>query len=984
MTRLGTTFLAATFLTAMTALTVVPPVGAIPELAEAPAGLTPQEAQKLDPLLWRALAAETQAARGAPGEGGESGQGSGEALEAASAPWLALAAGVSFSEEGPLLDLLVRFEDSAAESARGVLAGHDLVPGAVLGPVATASRVPLAKVAELARDPAIARIEPATRYHVMNDVSVPETGAPTVWTQYSATGQGVIVAVIDTGIDPDHPDFQHPNKTTRILQLLDLAQPGNGPLGGTLFSSAQIDAGIKTSDPVGHGTHVAGTAAGGGQADLAFSGMAPEADLLIVNASRGGDGSFSSTDIVNSLAYVDARATALGKPYVANLSLGGHAGAHDGTALEEVAIDNLVGVGKAGKAVVIAAGNDRSGAPRHAQGMVEAAGLTINLGVPNYPPQAGSFNDYVAVSLWYEASSDFRITLTSPSNHTFGPFSPNQWNGESGESTTDGLVGVANALGGVDPENGDREVQIVIIDGPTPPADGTWHIRIDGDTGPVDAYVAQTTIGAQFTNHPAQGGFVAEPGTARNAITVGAYLTKLVWTDLDLNEHDLRTYFPNAEAGQLADFSNVGPTRDGRLKPEITAPGQEIASTYTADANPSVPVSAYRTPIPQFPNFFLVAGGDYAIQQGTSQASPHVAGAVALLLQLHPDWDQLDLRRALTGSARADAYTGPVPNDFFGFGKLDVLAAVEGAKTPGLPPPGDVDGDLTVDLDDAQMALTFVLGTASPTFEQGLRADMNRDLRLDVGDIVLIVRAVIAAGAAAPSGSELAGNPAPAEPTAGRDAWLLPIAIHPEVKGTRVSGVDLALAAGDPALAFGRVQAGGDGILALDGDGRKSGARRLIALAADGSDLAQRGAVFLLPFQADAAASRADWDVTALTLLAPNGKPVPGTVELGKPMRAGAPRVLRIVSLVPEPGHGERTIVIDVPDEAGADRPVVIAIYDAQGRHIQTLTREPLAPGEHRLLWDGRGARGPVATGIYWVRATLGQKTASARLTVLK
>jgi subtilisin family serine protease len=960
------------------------PAAAAPERALPPAGLEPAQALKLDPLLWRALAAETAAART-----GETGQGAAPVLaaRAGGAPWLAAAAGVSATEAGPALDLLVRLDTTDSASARGVLAAHDISPGTVLGPVATASRVPLAKIAALAQDPAVAYLQPARRYHVMNDVSVPETGAPTVWTKHGATGQGVIVGIIDTGIDPDHPDFQHPNGSTRILQLLDLAQPGTGPLGGTLFSATQIDQGIQTWDHVGHGTHVAGTAAGGGQANAAFSGVAPAADLLIVNASRAGDGSFSSVDIVNSLAWVDSRAAAFGQPYVANLSLGGHAGAHDGTALEEVAIDNLVGEGKAGKAVVIAAGNDRAGEPRHARATVNSGGLTLNLVIPDYQAAPGPFNDYALVSIWYEASSDFRVTLTSPFGLVFGPFSSNQWNGESGEDTNDGLVGIANALGGVNPENGDREVQIILVDGSNPPAPGTWRIRLDGDTGPFDAYVAQSTLGAQFTNYAAAGGFVAEPGTARNALTVGAYLTKLVWTDLDGFPHDLRLLgFPGAEAGQLATFSNIGPTRDGRLKPEIAAPGQEIGSAYTPDAAPTGAVSAYRTPFAQYPNFFLLSGGDYAIQQGTSQATPHVAGAIALLLEQHPNWDQLDLRRALTSSARADSYTGPVPNDSFGFGKLDVLAAVEGAKTPGLPPAGDVSGDLTLDLNDALLAIEFILGTSAPTPAEEARADMNSDHLLDVGDVVLIVRAVIAAGGAA-----AAPAPASVDPATEGGAWLLPIAVLPDEKSTRVSGVDLALSAVDPSTALGGAQAAGNGVLTLDAAARKPGARRLIALAIDGQDLAERPAVFLLPFHPPGSPETARFEVTALTLLSPNGKPVPGTVRFGAPVRPAPPLTLQIAALVPEPGRGERTILVDLPGDrggagqaAGTTRPLVVAIYDAGGRHIQTIARTALAPGRHRLTWDGRGARGPVAAGIYWVRASSGQEIATARLTVLK
>jgi subtilisin family serine protease len=922
-------------------LAIASAAGAAPGVPADLPGLSRDEVRKLDPELIRAFAATTAAARGNAG------------AEAA-APWLAIA-GAAATDHGPVCDVLIRLTDRDASRGASALANQDLAIDAVVGSIITLPRVPVARLADLARDPAIAQIQPSRTYHTMNDVSVPETGAPQVWQQYGTTGTGIIVAIIDTGIDPDHVDFQHPNGTTRILRLLDLANAGSGPYGGTLSNSQQIDAGVKTSDPVGHGTHVAGTAAGAGNADQAFRGVAPDADLIIVNASRAGNGSFSSSDIVNALSFVDQQAAALQKPWVANLSLGGHAGAHDGTELEEVAIDNLVGQGKPGKSVVIAAGNDRSSEPRHAHANVNAGGLTLTLSVPSYTPQQGNGNDLAVVNIWYENSSDFRISLESPSHILFGPVNAGEWNGENGELTDDGLVGIANALGG-----------------PTPPAPGAWKIRFEGDTGPFDAYVAQSSFEGQFTSYAVAGGFVAEPGTSRNAITVGAYMTKLAWTDKDGHTHDLRLLgYPNAEVGQLAVFSNVGPTRDGRIKPEIAAPGQEIASCYTPDADPSGPVSAYRTPLPQFPNFFLLAGDHYAIEQGTSQAAPHVTGAVALLLDRHPGWDQYDLRRSLTGSARADAYTGAVPNDLFGFGKLDVFAAVQDAKTPGVPPPGDVSGDLTTDLNDAQLAINYILGLDTPSGEQEERADMNRDHRLDVGDVVLIIRVVLA--------GTLTGPENPEHELRGEAEWLVPIAVVPETKGVAITGVDLAISA-PPAIATGSVRAGGDDILALSGAGNRPGLSRLMALATDGRDLAQRSAVFFVPVTGDANGKR--WDVQSLTLLASNGKHVQGTIEIGTPVRAVPPAAqLRIAALAPEPGRGERTIVLDVPKAAPA---VTVAVYDAAGRHVATLVQHPLTAGRHLVTWDGRGAAGPAAAGVYWVRATAGNEMTSARLTVLK
>lgn len=152
---------------------------------------------------------------------------------------------------------------------------------------------------------------------------------------------------------------------------------------------------------------------------------------------------------------------------------------------------------------------------------------------------------------------------------------------------------------------------------------------------------------------------VGMPGTARNAITVGAYVTKNNW----MNFED-KYFSRNSVLNDLASFSSIGPTADGRLKPEIAAPGDVTASALGKD-------SGYK----DF-DVRILPGGKHVVLQGTSMASPHVAGATALLLAVNPMLTAEDVKNAITGTAVQDAITGSVPNNRWGYGKMDIFSTV--------------------------------------------------------------------------------------------------------------------------------------------------------------------------------------------------------------------------------------------------------------------------------------------------------------------
>jgi len=461
--------------------------------------------------------------------------------------------------------------------------------GSSVGRIHTA-RVPLRALGALAVSDGIEWIEAAMVCLPALDTSMPATGADLVHGTYGYKGNGVLIAIYDTGIDYTHEDFRNSDGSTRIKAIWDQTVStgaGSSPTGytyGREWSEADINAELVASPPGtvteqdinGHGTHVTGISAGNGRAtgnSIAAGrhvGMAPEADILVI---KGGDDSFLSTKVQDGVAWAISKAAGSSQPIVINLSLGGHSGAHDGTSNYEQYLDSSLGTGK----VIVAAAGDEGSDNIHDRTSLTAAmtdvdSFSITVAYDG-AVEAGTGNDYAKLESWHNGSAAVSITVRAPDGTTtYGPVSQG---GSLDLDLASGHVTIQSTSSPVT-VNSDHQA-IIYIDDATAgqePMAGDWWIIYElssGTTATIDTWIYETSsLDAEVTGGDASYS-VGMPATAEDIITVGAFVTKWSWPAIDGQNWG----YPGTDrTGDYASFSSHGPTRDGRTKPEITAPGQ--------------------------------------------------------------------------------------------------------------------------------------------------------------------------------------------------------------------------------------------------------------------------------------------------------------------------------------------------------------------------------------------------------------------------
>lgn len=549
---------------------------------------------------------------------------------------------VGYQKQTRKWEIIVKYSEMG-DSVEALLGGSGISVVPLLGGYAIVT-LPESMLEEYSRRPQIEFIEKPTRLY-FEDLFSKEASCITQVQRdepgnLQLTGRGVLIGLVDSGVDYRHPAFLTADGKSRILRLWDQSIPGNPPEGyatGTEYTNEEINEALSLSvqegrrlvpseDGSGHGTAVLGVAAGSDFSRGAVNrGVAYESDLLVVKMGIPRQDSFPrTTELMQGVDYLVRQAIRLGRPIALNLSFGNNYGSHRGDSLLETYLDNVSGMGK--NVICVGMGNNGNDA-LHTGGKLSPGEIQeIELGV-------GAFEPTLNVQLWKNYEDEMEIYLEHPAGERVGPLFETLGAQRWQAGNTELLI----YYGKPAPYHVTQEIYVDFLpqDEKTPYVDsGVWKIILAARNIKNGEYFLWLPGGKTLNPGtafylPRPQGTLTIPATARRVISVGAY---------------------DARQNTYADFSGRGCRALPYPKPDLAAPGVDIYA-----------------PRP---------GGGYAAFTGTSFSTPFVTGAAALLMEWgiirrnDPYLYGEKLKAYLRRGAKALQGSEKLPNDLIGWGRL--------------------------------------------------------------------------------------------------------------------------------------------------------------------------------------------------------------------------------------------------------------------------------------------------------------------------
>nr|MCM0165349.1 S8 family peptidase [Paeniclostridium ghonii] len=450
------------------------------------------------------------------------------------------------------------------------------------------------------------------------------------------TGSGVLIAILDSGIDYLHEDFIYPDKTSKIAYLWDQTIYGKPPKGykiGTEYTKEDINKAIQsndkslTKDDSGHGTMISGICSGLGNLNKQYEGVAPDSELIIVKLKKI-DGNYDSTFLEAGIRYAYEKSIEEKKPIVINLSLGSNSliGATENILKEAPAFNK-------GVCIVSAAGNEGN-TQTHSMGKINFVGEQKYIEI-----EIDENEKLLEINIWVNKPDKISASIITPSGRESKLMKVSNYNEVSGLFDIEATWYVISYVYPTG-YSGQEQIKILLKNATR----GIWKIRLKGEyitNGVYNAYLPNKSIinpGTKFID-PSTTHTINYPSTYGNVIVAGGFnlLENSIWPP-----------------------SSRGPTINGLSRPDIVAPGVNIISTYP--------------------------GNDYATMTGTAASAAYLGGSIALYLQ-YALVDNYYPFKGFTNIIRTYIHAGAkkneqivYPNDIYGYGFLDIRGVFDQLK----------------------------------------------------------------------------------------------------------------------------------------------------------------------------------------------------------------------------------------------------------------------------------------------------------------